>query len=370
MITVATTIGVRATLARLGVLDGRGEAVMQQLFFYQTVKGSLTWITARALIIVSMCALPLMHGLMPQVPFALDIPMHIAYLVSNVRYMSAPMADVFTRPKYATATREICAILAALPTRHAFFPTPPDSSPTAGPCGVQHVWLVILFFQLSVGFFLPLYVSYTMERRLKLRYVQHELQYELQARRAAAAAAAAAAAPTTTAAFVVTAATSSPVSSAAVTATTTTITSTTPNPKPLQTAAATTTIITATNAILAAARQQWMRRAALASTFLSHPLVGTAGKVLRRIIAPISGAVHVGRDTGPIAMCTLMLLSWALRCCLQICMLGLLAVLSWQLVVELQRPVARHVSLLQFPGAQYGWYWELVCGSDGPCCPA
>jgi hypothetical protein len=339
LITVGQTMNIRAAVGRVGVLDVRYDAVVDAMFFYQSVKASRTLITARALFMVSFGNLTFLHGLVPLVPFLLDIPVNIAYLFAIFRYMSAPMADVFTRPQYASATQRICSILTALPTRQTFLPTPAhSSSPTTGPCGVQHVWLIILFFQLFVGFFLTLYISYTMERRLKLRFLQ---QYEKERLAAAAATA--------------TGSTVAPADAATLSSSTAT-TATTPVPP-------TPTVV--------AALQQAALLPPLASSLLTHPLTAKARSAQHHAVAFLDW-VQFGRDstawhsTAGVSLAV----HWLVSCCFHACVVLLLAALSWQLVADLHMPLARYVKLLPFPGCQYGWYWELVCGGDGPCCPA
>jgi hypothetical protein len=98
LITIAVTMSIRSTLMRVGLLDGRAEVVIQALFMYQAVKGSPTLITARTLLLVSCCQISLQHALMPLLPFVLDLPVHIAYLVAIVRYMSAPSTSPAAHP--------------------------------------------------------------------------------------------------------------------------------------------------------------------------------------------------------------------------------------------------------------------------------
>jgi hypothetical protein len=180
----------------LGQHIGHTEAVT----FYQVMRGNLTFMTARALFMSSVTVLSCMHALPPVMPFFLDIPMQAAYCLATALYISAPMADIFTQPRYAAGTQRLCSILSALPSRPAPGPPGPGSSPTAGPCGVQHVWVMMLFIQLFVGLVCPLYVSYNFERRLKLRFVQ-ELKEQAQACSSAAPAPAAQLQPATSASF-------------------------------------------------------------------------------------------------------------------------------------------------------------------------
>jgi hypothetical protein len=58
----------------------------------KAVKGSTTWITARSVFLISMAHIPLQHGMLPIVPFFLDIPVHIADLATIFDYISAPCA--------------------------------------------------------------------------------------------------------------------------------------------------------------------------------------------------------------------------------------------------------------------------------------
>jgi hypothetical protein len=90
LITIAYIMSLRAAVAEVGVLGARAEIPMQALFRYQVIKGSPILSSARALLLVSQCNQSLLHGLLPVLPFLLDVPVHLAYLVAIFRYMSAP----------------------------------------------------------------------------------------------------------------------------------------------------------------------------------------------------------------------------------------------------------------------------------------
>jgi hypothetical protein len=84
LVTIATFFDLRSAAAQHGV-DSK---MVDTMYFYQFTTGSPVMNTARALIIS--CSInPLLHSLPPFVPFILDIPIQVVYLVATIRCAAA-----------------------------------------------------------------------------------------------------------------------------------------------------------------------------------------------------------------------------------------------------------------------------------------
>ena len=109
--------------------------------------------------------------------------------------------------------------------------------------------------------------------------------------------------------------------------------------------------------------------AAANSTLPRHPFTTKGAAICRRLGTLIDRA-HLGplRQRGVTVGAAAA--QWLLSLCFHAAMLSLLVALCWQLVIDLHPYIAMHVQLLCYPGADFKWYWELVCSVGDPRCPA
>ena len=78
------SIGVCFDLRITAVQHGTGSDIIDRIYFFHVMNGSLALSTARALIL-SGSMLPLLHSLPPVLPFMLEVPIQAIYLIATIR---------------------------------------------------------------------------------------------------------------------------------------------------------------------------------------------------------------------------------------------------------------------------------------------